>query len=100
METLLVRDEEHHIYQSQESPVYLQSEGTKHASTLLIELFSDYQCEIHYHPNKANVVVDELSRKERLKPKRIQAMNMTLQSNIKSKILAAQKEASDEPAEM
>nr|GEV48137.1 hypothetical protein [Tanacetum cinerariifolium] len=30
-----------------------------------IELFSDYDCEIHYHPGKANVVANALSRKER-----------------------------------
>ncbi|GJW19632.1 reverse transcriptase domain-containing protein [Tanacetum coccineum] len=48
--------------------------------------------EIRYHPGKANVVDDALSRKERIKPKRIRAMNMTLQSSIKDKILAARKE--------
>ncbi|GKC51156.1 hypothetical protein Tco_1073901 [Tanacetum coccineum] len=63
-----------------------------------IELFSDYDCEICYHPGKANVVADALSRKERIKPKSIRAMNMTLQSSIKDKILAALKEASDESA--
>ncbi|GJS33139.1 putative reverse transcriptase domain-containing protein [Tanacetum coccineum] len=61
-----------------------------------IELFSDYDFEICYHPGKANVVADALSRKERLKPKIVRAMNMTLQSSIKDMILAAQKEASDE----
>ncbi|GJY96909.1 putative reverse transcriptase domain-containing protein [Tanacetum coccineum] len=61
-----------------------------------IELFSDYDCEIRYHPSKANVVADALSRKERVKPKRVRAMNMILQSSIKDRILAAQKEVVDE----
>nr|GEW89366.1 putative reverse transcriptase domain-containing protein [Tanacetum cinerariifolium] len=65
-----------------------------------LELFSDYDCGIRYHPGKANVVADALSRKERIKPKRIRAMNITLQSSIKDKILAALKKASDEPAEL
>nr|GEX38060.1 putative ribonuclease H-like domain-containing protein [Tanacetum cinerariifolium] len=62
------------------------------------ELFSDYDYEIRYHPGKANVVADAPSRKERIKPKRIRATNMTLQSSIKDKILVAQMEASDESA--
>nr|GEX85930.1 putative reverse transcriptase domain-containing protein [Tanacetum cinerariifolium] len=61
-----------------------------------IELFSDYDCEICYHLGKANVVVDSLSKKERVNPKRVRAMNMILQSSIKDRILAAQKEAVDE----
>ncbi|GJT23004.1 putative reverse transcriptase domain-containing protein [Tanacetum coccineum] len=70
--------------------------GIKHATTSLDRVFSDYDCEIRYHPGKANVVADALSRKERVKPKRVQAINMTLQSSIKDRILAAQKEACDE----
>nr|GEX89591.1 hypothetical protein [Tanacetum cinerariifolium] len=58
-----------------------------------IELFSDYECEIRYHPGKANVVTDALSRKERVKPKRVRAMVMTIQSGVKGMILAAQGEA-------
>ncbi|GKC81683.1 putative reverse transcriptase domain-containing protein [Tanacetum coccineum] len=53
-----------------------------------IEIFSDYDCKIHYHLGKANVVADALSRKERVKPKRVRAMNMNLQSSIKDRILA------------
>nr|GEX42800.1 putative reverse transcriptase domain-containing protein [Tanacetum cinerariifolium] len=60
-----------------------------------IKLFSDYDCEICYHPGKVNVVADALSRNERVKPKRVKAMNMILQSSIKDMILAAQKEAVD-----
>ncbi|GJS46795.1 putative reverse transcriptase domain-containing protein [Tanacetum coccineum] len=54
-----------------------------------IELFSVYDCEIRYHPSKVNVVVDALCRKERVKPKRVRAMNMILQSSIKDRILTA-----------
>ncbi|GKA86649.1 putative reverse transcriptase domain-containing protein [Tanacetum coccineum] len=36
-----------------------------------IELLSDYDCEIRYHPGKANVVADALSHKERIKPLRV-----------------------------
>nr|GEU36110.1 putative reverse transcriptase domain-containing protein [Tanacetum cinerariifolium] len=36
-----------------------------------IELLSDYECEIKYHLGKENVVADALSRKERLKLRRI-----------------------------
>ncbi|GJY91023.1 putative reverse transcriptase domain-containing protein [Tanacetum coccineum] len=61
-----------------------------------IELFSDHDYEICYHPSKANVVANALSRKEKVKPKRVRAMNMILQSSIKDRILAAQKEATDE----
>nr|GEU83159.1 hypothetical protein [Tanacetum cinerariifolium] len=71
--------------------------------TYVWELFSDYHCEIRYHPCKANVVADALSKKERIKPKRVRAMNMTIQSSIKDRITAAQNEASkviDAPAEM
>ncbi|GJX89233.1 putative reverse transcriptase domain-containing protein [Tanacetum coccineum] len=59
-----------------------------------IELLSDYECEIKYHLGKANVVADALSRKERLKPRRVCAMSITIHSGLKTKILEAQSEAS------
>nr|GEX33811.1 hypothetical protein [Tanacetum cinerariifolium] len=62
------------------------------------ELFSDYDCEIHYHPGKANMEADALSKKERVRPKRVRAMNMILQSSIKDRILAALKKVVDESA--
>ncbi|GJV35282.1 putative reverse transcriptase domain-containing protein [Tanacetum coccineum] len=49
------------------------------------ELFNVYECEIRYHPSKANVVVDALSRKERVKPRRVRAMAMTIQLGMERK---------------
>ncbi|GJY06984.1 putative reverse transcriptase domain-containing protein [Tanacetum coccineum] len=39
-----------------------------------LELLADYDCEIRYHPGKANVVADALSQKERIKPLRVRAL--------------------------
>nr|GEW65656.1 putative reverse transcriptase domain-containing protein [Tanacetum cinerariifolium] len=61
-----------------------------------LELLSDYDCEIHYHPRKANAVADALSRKERIKPLRVRALAMTIGLNLHVEILKAQNEARKE----
>ncbi|GJR44901.1 putative reverse transcriptase domain-containing protein [Tanacetum coccineum] len=54
-----------------------------------LELLSDYDCEIHYHPGKANVVAETLSRKERIKPLRVRALVMTIGLSLPKQILEA-----------
>ncbi|GKD91845.1 putative nucleotidyltransferase, ribonuclease H [Tanacetum coccineum] len=49
-----------------------------------LELLADYDSEIHYHPGKANVVADALSRKEQIKPLRVRALVMTLHLKLPS----------------
>ncbi|GJT51590.1 putative reverse transcriptase domain-containing protein [Tanacetum coccineum] len=50
-------------------------------------------CEIRYHPRKANVVADALSRKERDQPLRVRALVMTIGLDLPKQILNAQTEA-------
>ncbi|GKC52746.1 putative reverse transcriptase domain-containing protein [Tanacetum coccineum] len=58
-----------------------------------LELLADYDYEIRYHPRKANVVADALSRKEQIKPLRVRALVVTLHPKLPSQILEAQTEA-------
>ncbi|GJR77359.1 putative reverse transcriptase domain-containing protein [Tanacetum coccineum] len=59
----------------------------------LLELLSDYDCDIRYHPEKTNVVADALSRKERIKPLQVRALVMTIGLDLPKQILNAQTEA-------
>nr|GEY31422.1 hypothetical protein [Tanacetum cinerariifolium] len=61
-----------------------------------LELLSDYDCEIRYHPGKTNVVADALSRKERSKPLRVRALVMTIGLNLPKQILNDQSKANKE----
>nr|GEV23129.1 retrotransposon protein, putative, Ty3-gypsy subclass [Tanacetum cinerariifolium]GEV88727.1 retrotransposon protein, putative, Ty3-gypsy subclass [Tanacetum cinerariifolium] len=81
------------IYTDHKSLQYIfNQKGLNMHQRRWFELFSDYECEIHYHPSKADVVADTLSRKEWVKPRRVRAMAMTIQSGVKSMVLAAQSE--------
>nr|GEU65813.1 putative reverse transcriptase domain-containing protein [Tanacetum cinerariifolium] len=55
----------------------------------LFELLSDYDCEIRYHPRKANVVADSLSRKEREKPLRVRSLVLMDHKDLMQQILEA-----------
>jgi hypothetical protein len=54
-----------HIYTDHKSLKYLFTQSDLNMrQRRWLELIKDYELEIHYHPRKANVVVDALSRKE------------------------------------
>ena len=79
-----------------------------------LELIKDYDLEVHYHPGKANVVADALSRKSHCNCLTVRTMgltlcqemeklsieviqqgsltNITVEATIRDQIIAAQKE--------
>nr|GFB88577.1 reverse transcriptase domain-containing protein [Tanacetum cinerariifolium] len=58
-----------------------------------LELLSDYDYEIRYYPGKANVIANDLSRKEREPPLRVRALVMTIGLDLPRQILNAQAKA-------
>lgn len=58
-----------------------------------LQLLMDYDYEILYHPGKANVVTDALSRKEDHVPIKVQAMRIVVSSCVIDQIKEAQEEA-------
>ncbi|GJZ91458.1 putative reverse transcriptase domain-containing protein, partial [Tanacetum coccineum] len=60
-----------------------------------IELLSDYDCEIRYHPGKANIVADALSQKDR-EPIRVRSLVMMVHTNLPKRIHNAQTDAMKE----
>nr|GFD08311.1 putative reverse transcriptase domain-containing protein [Tanacetum cinerariifolium] len=60
-----------------------------------IELLSEYDCKIRYHPGKGNIVANALSQKDR-EPLRVRSLVMTVHTNLPEKILEAQTKAMKE----
>nr|GEU89819.1 putative reverse transcriptase domain-containing protein [Tanacetum cinerariifolium] len=58
-----------------------------------LELLADYDCEIRYHPGKANVIEDALNWKKQIKPLRVRSLIMTIHPKLPSQILKSQNKA-------
>jgi hypothetical protein len=58
-----------------------------------MEVLLDYDFELHYHPGKANVVADALSRKERVKPLRVKSMRIDVRVDLMDQLKQAQASA-------
>nr|GFA52657.1 putative reverse transcriptase domain-containing protein [Tanacetum cinerariifolium] len=97
---LIQRDKRHYLYGTK-CTVFTDHKSLQHILNQKdlnmrqhrwLELLSDYDCKIHYHLGKANVVADALSRKER-EPLRVRALVMTIGLDLPKQILNAQNEA-------
>nr|GEV83232.1 putative reverse transcriptase domain-containing protein [Tanacetum cinerariifolium] len=98
---LMQREKRHYLYGTK-CTVFSDHKSLQHILNLKelnmrqrrwLELLADYDCEIHYHSGKTNIVADALIRKERIKPLRVRLLVMTIHPNLSSQILEAQTEA-------
>ncbi|GJU31405.1 putative nucleotidyltransferase, ribonuclease H [Tanacetum coccineum] len=91
--SVLMQREKVIAYASRQLKVHEENYTTHDLELGAIGLLSDYDCEIGYHPGKANVVADALSRKERDKPLRVRALMMNVHNDLPKEIREAQEEA-------
>ncbi|GJW20087.1 RNA-directed DNA polymerase, eukaryota [Tanacetum coccineum] len=59
----------------------------------LLRVLSEFDYKIRYHPGKASVAADALSRNEQAKPLRVRALVITINSNLPPRIHETQVEA-------
>ncbi|GJS41424.1 hypothetical protein Tco_0566467 [Tanacetum coccineum] len=83
------------IQSSVKDKILATSSETSKVENALAEMLLDLdqQMEKRADDGKANVVTDALSRKERVKPRRVRAMAMTIQYGVRGMILTTQSEA-------
>jgi hypothetical protein len=68
-----------HIYTDHKSLKYIFTQADQNIrQRRWLELIKDYDLEVHYHPGKANVVADALSRKAHCSCLSVKALNETL----------------------
>ncbi|GKF36151.1 putative reverse transcriptase domain-containing protein, partial [Tanacetum coccineum] len=98
---LMQREKRHYLYRTK-CTVFTDHKSLQHIlnqkelnmrQRRWLELLSDYDCKIRYHPGKANVVANALSKKEREPPLKVRALVMTIGLNLPKQILDAQTEA-------
>nr|GEW41175.1 putative reverse transcriptase domain-containing protein [Tanacetum cinerariifolium] len=98
---LMQREKRHYLY-GPKCTVFIDHKSLQHIldqkelnmrQRRWLELLSDYDYDIRYHPGKANIVADALCRKERDKPLRVRALVMNISLNLPKQILEAQIEA-------
>jgi hypothetical protein len=63
MATLFAEECDSYLYRPQKFEVYLYPARSEYKAKRWLELIKDYELEVHYHPEKPNVVADTLSRK-------------------------------------
>ncbi|GJR79187.1 hypothetical protein Tco_0149972 [Tanacetum coccineum] len=95
LELELLRKEKLYAKSSVKDKILATSSETSKVENTPAEMLRDLdqQMEKRADDGKANVVTDALSRKERVKPRRVRAMAMTIQYGVRGMILAAQSEA-------
>jgi len=74
-----------HIYTDHKSLKYIfDQKELNMRQRRWLELIKDYDCTIEYHPRKANVMVDALSRKSRGGTSSLNAIRVTLLKEFRS----------------